>query len=458
MSERNIEHDFEAPSVQFWSGLDFQRRQMNLNPDIYLINRTFLSEADQARFLHALYLNFETPNFTYGNPETDEEDFHLSLPYSDINGWVYETEFLAKARRRLDIEGLSGIRSLSQVSFAMVDQASDIAIPIAELPENRLNHSLVVARTMEAIMRNNDFSEDEVNLGIVSALLHDIATPGAGDATKSLDPEVLHEEDYWWENLDEEAWKFIESTGADFTMIDNIIHNRGVLGKILDIADRIGYVMLDLKQIGEDPILPDLGNIYKDVVYDRERNEVYFNDSERLKVFLGIRAKLFRDVYINPYSQSTDYIFARLLNPYYSRDENEEGRLLPEQLRVMSDEDLKKFLSAKYGAEPWFMFHEKTGWLPHYIRCSTEEEAIIKAEEIKQDPENKLIGIKRGYGFNSATDFRVKDPVDGSIISFKQYAPLFAKALDQAAEKTKGHFVVYAKREDPDWTRFIPEP
>ena len=42
-------------------------------------------------------------------------------------------------------------------------------------------------------------------------------------------------------------------------------------------------------------------------------------------------------------------------------------------------------------------------------------------------------------------------------MQFNQYDPNFAKALNRAAERTKGYFVVYTKISDLDWSRFVPE-
>lgn len=452
-----IDHQIEKKPIPLFSELEVPIKPI-ISSDLDAIDRSFLDVEEKLRFARPLYeKTFVLPNNTFGNPEKDEEDFHIFLPFSDLNGWVYEKEMISKGAKAFSLwKRLDGINSLSHVSYVMTNPNGEMPVTYISLPETRLNHSFVVARTMEAIMRNNNFPEDDINVGIAAAPLHDRATPALGDATKSVDLEALNEEDFWWEGLDNEAWALLGSIGATRQMIDDIIHNRGVLGEILDIADKIGYVMLDLKQTGYATIIPDLGNIYKDVSYDQKTGRVYFKDAEKLRVFLGVRARLFTSIYISPFAQSTDYLMASLLKPFYSPTPNNEGRLTPQDLRQMKDKDLLDFLADRYGVSK-YRFHKGIDWFPEYVHFMTEEEAEARAGEIRNDPELKLVGIKRGYGFNPATHFLTQDDENGEIMPFSQYAPNFSRGISIMAEDTRGYFVVYANREDPDLARFLPE-
>lgn len=445
-----IEYPRSTDNLELWPGLP--KEPIHEITDTGLILSSFLSGEGNADFL---IKNIKPDNLTFGNPEKDDEDFHIFLPFSDLNGWVNEKETLSHARHALQIERLEEVRSLSNVAYtySLSEDGKQERIDFVDLTATRLLHSLVVAKTMEAIMRNNDFTEEEINIGIAAALIHDRATPALGDATKTLDQKALHEEDHWSEGFDEKAWEFLNSIGATQEIIDDIIHNDGPLGKILDIADRIGYVMIDLWQTGEKPLNPQLGNIYKDVVYNKESGEVYFKDSKRLKNLLYERGRLFRYVYIGPDSQASDFVFASLLAPYYSPN-GEEGKLSPQDLRAMTDMDLIDFLSKQYGFDKT-TFYDRTNWSPQYETYDNRVDALKGAIMKTGEPETKILGIKRRNGFNPATDFKCWDDVTNSVLPFREVYPQTAQMIENWSRETTGYLLVFDDASSTSLTSYI---
>lgn len=140
--------------------------------------------------------SFRQPSLP-GFRELFEDSLFLSLPYSDLlsrpipEGSIYdEAEKKIKALRRL-----GNIRALSFLSFIGPQAPRDNFY--IEHHHTRFDHSLVVALTTEQILRQNGVPLDQINIGIVAGLLHDIATPALGDAAKQLDPERLNEESSW---------------------------------------------------------------------------------------------------------------------------------------------------------------------------------------------------------------------------------------------------------------------
>ena len=262
-----------------------------------------------------------------------------------------------------------------------------------------------------------------------------------GDATKSVDPDALNEEDHWRENLAPESLEFLASIEAATNVIDDAIHNRGPLGELLDIADKIAYVMVDIHQMGEEPLYPNLGNIYKDVVYDRDTGQVYFRDRKRLQFFLYERARLFNHVYIAPDSQASDFVFASLLAPYYSRTE-QEGKVTPQKLRQMTDRELIQFLADKYGFDAG-SFYASENWNPSYLVFDNLVDALKGAIMITGDPDKKVLGIKRRFGFNPATDFKVWDEDFKEVVPFSELMPVHARLFENWAKETTGYLVVY---------------
>lgn len=440
-----VEQETGEVNLELWPGL--LREPIHETTDVELILSSILSGEGKADFL---IKNIKPDNLTFGNPEKDEEGFHIFLPFSDLNGWVYEGETLAKSRRAIGLERLGGVRSLSNVAYAY---HTGERIDFVDLTATRLLHSLVVARTIEAIMRNNDFPEEEINIGIAAALLHDRATPALGDATKSLDPQALHEEDYWHEALDDKAWEFLSEIGATREKLDDIIHNRGPVGELLDIADKIGYVMIDLWQTGEGSLNPKLGNIYKDVVYDRESGQVYFRDRKRLRNLLYERGRLFRSVYIGADSQVADFVFANLLAPYYSRD-GENGKLTPKDLRAMTDMELVGFLAQQYGFNK-DNFYDRGNWYPQYEAYDNLVDALKGAIMRTGDPKIKVLGIKRRSGFNPATDFKCWDEWLEKVVPIKDIYSQTSEMIEGWARETDGFLLVYADPHTDSLTSYV---
>src|SRR3989344_2019714 len=290
--------------------------------------------------------------------ETLEQDaFYEFLPFSDLNRWV-QNGIYTDAFDVFPLRRLGEVKALSLLSYVGPKPEDHYFV---EYSHTRLDHSLVVALTTEKILRRNGFPQEEVNLGIIAGLLHDIATPAHGDPTKKIDPKNLDEEVFWSEVLDTKGHEFILKHGGDKDSINKIINNEGILGQVLDIADRITYTMKDLyatvgpetSGLNIDPYLlqpryilsrfPKIGDIYKDVGIDKKNQEVFFNDPKNLEAFLLLRAHMHKALYLNPTSQGRDLFFTKLLEPLYTNDNS--ALLNPSVLRRMSDHQLMRLLS-----------------------------------------------------------------------------------------------------------------
>ena len=385
--------------------------------------------------------------------------FKVFLPYSDLKEWIPKNGIYDDASNSFPLYRLADIRALSFLAYIGPTPGKQYMIGF---DHTRFDHTLVVALTTEHILKQNEFPKKDINIGILAALLHDIAIPAYGDATKSVDPKNLNEEEFWWDVLDENAKKFINRHGVDKDRIDEIIKNRGTLGQVLDIADKITYVMKDLSAIfsyifmlseEEEPpyflsdlqsILyedPKIGNIYQDVSFDKDTQEVFFKNPERLKKFLLLRAILHQKLYINPISVGRDLFFANLLRPLYSV--NSQGLLTPSKLRQMRDQDLARHLSEFYRPDfdEWMSaYFGLILWYPGYIQTQDEEEATRYAKELSV--EYSIVGIKRIPGFDPATSYKVRD-ANGNNIPFRDFDEKGAAEIEAIERSTRGVFLFY---------------
>ncbi len=330
----------------------------------------------------------------------------------------------------------------------------------------------------ERILKRNGFDDQEINKGIIAGLLHDIATPALGDATKNIDPHNLHEEDFWQEAIGENGHRLLNNHEIGLEEMSDIIKNKGTYGIILDIADRITYVMKDLRQVALHPDISlhddiddelseiarknqDIGNIYRDVLFDESTHQVYFNDPDRLFRFLNLRGLLHFNLYQSPYAAGRDRLFSRLIEPLYTpTDPTIEKPLSPQTLRKMTDSELMEFLCERYGkSSPVYEFfsNEMVSWIPKFEQFTSVQEAEKKEKELQYDSNIVTLGVVSMRGFNTGTDYFVRSD-DGSIIPFREAEPSSTAILQEMSEATKGVYLYYTSlSEESPFNSFLKE-
>jgi HD superfamily phosphohydrolase len=427
-------------------------------------------------------LDFESRHGNHIADPNEEElrgdsEMYIALPLSDLAGWIYEKDDIFKAFMSLPVGRLAQVKQLSFLAYIGPSPETQY---LHEFTHTRLEHTLLAAKAMEAILRRNGASEQEVKLGIIAAIMHDQATPAFGEATKKIDRDNLDEEKHWAEVMDEKAWNYLAGEGITGEQIDDIIHNRGLLGKVLDIADRISYVLLDAHQLitlsNLDAIISNaeqagyraeiaeivrtdtnLGSIYKDVAIDWQEGEVYFRNAERLSKFLELRALLNKNLYVHPVSQARDLMVTQALRPYYSTDESDETKLTPDKLRRMSDDDVMLFVSqhdsgfekSVYKAvgpsfAPYFAF---VNWYPQYWeRFTTPNELENRRRELEADSRLAINGATRVDRFNPATEWKILDD-EGRRLPFREYDPQCAGRIERIADAVEGYLLFWQDKD-----------
>lgn len=391
-----------------------------------------------------------------------DEEFCLDLPFSDLHGWVYSKDELCKIYHIVrPFDRLVYIKSLSFLDYFN----SDIKIEnqyLYSYTHDRGDHTYVVAGTGAQILNENNFNDSDTKKFLIAAFLHDFATPALGDVTKFIDPKNLHEELHWQKMLNPEINQYFKDNDIDKEEIDLIIKNEGTLGEVLDIADRITYVMKDLSNFIQKIIKrnvaknnyrnnldkfinlnPKIGNIYQDVKIDKNSSTVYFDNPSRLQKFLHLRALLHQNVYMHPISQGRDFYIASFIKPFYTIDPSQNHLLTPDCLRKMTDRELIDFLAQKYNKSCTEFYRCLERWYPQYYeKFSDIESAEKRRDELKNNSSFNIIGIKQCKGFNPSTSYKVKNK-SGQIIEYRQYDPQGAKVIENIAKKVKGVFLYY---------------
>lgn len=400
------------------------------------------------------------------------EGVYEALPYSDFKRWIPENSIYLEAFAAFPLGRLSGVKQLSFLSYTGPNPENVYNIPTNH---DRLDHSIVVALMTEQILKRNGFSHEEIVLGIIAALLHDIATPAHGDATQAIDPKNLDEENNWKKMLDKKGREYLKGNGITVKQIDDIIHNKGIIGKVLDIADRITYTMKDChgligqsdsSDIDPHPYLlrpryilshnPKIGNIYQEVGADKKTGEVFFTNPENLSTFLMLRAILFKDCYMHPSNQARDMFVANLIKELYS-SEDKTAVLTPDKLRKMRDDNLVKIVEEHYGYSPYRMYTRLVNWHPQYYEFSSLEEAEKKSEDMSHQEGIHVIGVKECKGFNSGKKYKVSNRF-GQIVPFEEeQGPTYGR-LGEIETSVKRAYLFYTTTdEDSPIKEFIQQ-
>lgn len=405
-------------------------------------------------------------------------NLELDHPLSELDGSHIENPL---ARSLLNTTPVRRLKGVGQVGLVLTNNPREKWR--TGHYHTRYQHTIAVAEIGERILRQNGFDEQSINLGVAAYMLHDIGIPAFGDTTKPLDPKNLDEETHWRDASNRRITTLLNRNNISKEQVDAIIRNEGILGKVLDIADRIAYVSRDLsawindeprmvEAWGRDPtpeeikdmpieqavntLLYDIfirrmGDMYKDVIVNKESGEVYFSDAAQLSFFLFYRAALFRGLYKHPLNIGRETAFVETLRPFYTTDEEQarqkEHLLSPSKLRSMTDYELEDHVR-NYGSKAqreMYLNLRFLHWVPSFEKFETIEQAKQREQEIAGDGV-RIIGIREIAGFNPSTDFKVMNR-KGKIVVFRDAVPPAAAHIDKEVGKVRGVYLFYSNSE-----------
>jgi HD superfamily phosphohydrolase len=281
---------------------------------------------------------------------------HTGLTYMIVEGGLCEDV--------ASMFGLWRLQGIRQLGFLQAPWMASVKVnmPIAE--HNRLVHSMDVMVVATMIGYNNDLSPSQLNTLRVAAMTHDMGTPAGGDSVKFIDLPALDEDANYQRllRLFPERQRLWDKYGIDEKVLMETIYNEGLLGQILDVADKLAYTARDLwacesfiqygarhmNQGGLQVILDLLAedqnpcSLWDNVSIHGEK--IGFTDVGRLERFLKIRALMFRELYLHPHARFGEWLVARVLvKTLYA-----QGVLTRDRLLEMNDSQLEAFLNQMY--------------------------------------------------------------------------------------------------------------
>lgn len=331
----------------------------------------------------------------------DDFPFHLRfspLIYAGINHYVIEnTAMFEDISRVFHLWRLTYIKQLSLLR----DPESATRVGADDFFHTRYEHSFDVLAVANLLGTNAQLSKEDLMIFQIAAVSHDFRTPAGGDVTKLIDPEAFDEDKHYNEIFETEEWKTFAkkySISKQQAKLYDTVQGKGVLGELLDVADKLAYVARDTDMylnktmrvfhfngmvngvatydggssiqviksaLESNPLVYSLWDSVEVV-----NGQVVIANTEKLTDFLKFRALLFKELYYNYSGRFSVYMFAKKVIKHLY----DSGQLTPERLLEVGDFDLMMDLD-KFLGSPFLLLAK-----PEVVieECENREEALKK--------------------------------------------------------------------------------
>jgi len=250
------------------------------------------------------------------------------FPYMGFGYIVPDGGMAAEAAQVFHLHRLSGIKQLSFLHDPVLKE-NDRSAGALMFEHTRYCHVLDTHAVANVIAENVGIKDGHLNTLLTAAISHDALTPAGGDSVKLVDPAAFDEDAHYPELLVGEKWgKYRERFNIDRELLVKTIMGEGLLGHILDIADKSSYLARDVNAYLMTPNpkidarYPNLSAVADIVIKDpyvcavwesarKYNGSLVFGNAERLARFLKLRALMFRGLYYNPYSRFFEYLVGK---------------------------------------------------------------------------------------------------------------------------------------------------
>lgn len=270
-------------------------------------------------------------------------------PYVVLNGGLCD-----QAIQAFGLWRLMHIRQLGYLHDPMVTDVTTSTLA-QRFPHRRFVHVLDVCALLTLMCRNNGISGGMRATARLAALTHDALTPAGGDTIKLIDPAAFDEDACYPELLEHYDGSALTSRhDINPALLIATVQGAGVLGTLLDIADKLAYVSRDLdcylSRYAPDGLAthPEAYERFAALVATHgavcdvwdavgvEDGRVIVYDAERLANFLEVRALLFREFYLHPDARRRAFLIAHTVAKFLYKT----GELSREDFLRMTDDDL----------------------------------------------------------------------------------------------------------------------
>ncbi len=365
------------------------------------------------------------------------------FPFMGFGYVIPDAGMACEASVVFHLHRLSQVKQLSFLHDPVLKE-NDRSTVAMMFGHTRYCHSLDAFTVANLISANIGLDTKTANTLLTAAISHDALTPAGGDSVKLIDPEAFDEDIHYPELLVGEDWeKYKERFGIDRDLLVRTILGEGLLGRILDIADKSSYTARDVvAYLGTGtPTKKDTRSTNLYAVADIVMNDPHicavwesarcyngslvFRDGERLARFLKLRALMFRGLYCNPYSRFFEYMVGKGLVKYMYKN----GMVTREELLEQGDWWIERKIDELLGAYMMLgRFHNlENARIEEYRDV---ESAKKRAHEFVSD--ESVITIVDT--FTPSTNSAVKK----FLVRKKRETVVFAKAYPDDAEEIEG--------------------
>lgn len=384
----------------------------------------------------------------YASTQEDVLAIVNMFPNVAIRYIVRDGGLCADFSRAVNLFRLEGIKQLGFLQSPWCRSLTKWRTPLSE--STRYLHSLDVMAVATLIGNNLDLPESEFNTLRVAALTHDMGTPAGGDSVKLVDLAALDEDANYPALLGAYDWGGLQreyGIKCDL-LVDAVQHNGGLIGKALDMADKIAYVGRDIhtclhhieagaagdEQLGLRTLKrlverhPHVCGIWDAI--ERDGEQLFFTDPGRIIAFLKVRVLLFRELYYHPYSRFGEFLMSRLL----VKAMYEKGKLTKAELLQMSDWELLDKMNREYGSGHYSLQPILDTCSSSLSRCesfATREDADRFVARLREGGNLFTLMEDNSRLIKTGTNLLVRS--GGVIAPLKELYPGDARELDEMA-------------------------
>jgi hypothetical protein len=371
------------------------------------------------------------------------------FPTLPLTGFGYNVSDYGLTARISWAFGLGRLQGIRQLGFLHQPILKGEEPYVVTLPfqHTRFAHVNDVRAVAKIILANNNASHREHLRSDLAALTHDTLTPAGGDSTKGIDPQRFDEDKHYPELLPKINWQELPEYGPeDIQLLPDIIMNRGKLGNVLDIADKIAYLSRDVQNylapglemyshkqvrriIKHDPLVL---SVWETVCVDGDK--VFFTDIDRMIQFLELRCLMFRCLYQNPRSRFWEqFVKTFLLERLYKT-----GQVTAEQLCQWQDWELERFINKSVGRMflPGFIGHNKE----RREGFRTLAKAQARKDQLRSEGRTVCI-LEQSYTIKTGVHFLVQ--TKNGVLPLAEAKPTIVNHLTTLVHQPKPFNVFY---------------
>jgi hypothetical protein len=381
-----------------------------------------------------------------------------SLPHTGFGFVVFEDGLVIETDDAFGLGRLNNVRQLGSLHDPTITGGEWRQLPQA-FTHTRYEHSLDVCALATLIGQRCGLSENDFYTLRIAAQSHDGLTPAGGDSIKVIDPDAFDEDAHYPEFFWLASWKKLRDRyGISESKLAEVILDRGFLGTILDVSDKLGYTGRDLQwflynnpaghQAWEnfaelyDRITSILkANPYPCSVWDcaeSREGELVFTDEERFADFLRMRALMFKILYANASARFYEAGFVAEVAKVLYQDKVLTRNLL---LKI-GDMELFEIMGGALGTSgERVMSLMPSSEDPRVETFPTIEEALDLEREIaKAEPETMThLGVAQKPSTSCLDKFKVIH--NGKALPFSQACPFHTWDIKQIFHDRKPFWV-----------------